>query len=424
MNFIKNITQTQLFKISSLNSVSVLSKIGIGLITSKLLAVFVGPSGMGLIGNLRNFISSAEGASTLGFQNGIVKYVSENEKNKSELDKIITTLIITFLVVAFCLSILIFIFSDYFYNKIFGNNFQYVIVLHVVAIVLPWNAISILFLSILNGLGKYKNVIYASIITNVLYVLLSSVLIFYFRTFGAFFSIILAPVMLVLVTSFYLPSEINIFKRLKFKEFDFKILKNFFSFSLMVLPPTILSPIFKLKTRNFLIDNVGLDQSGFWEAITKISNLYLLFISTIVSVYFYPQLLKATEAIEVKKIIWSFYKFILPLFVLGAVLIYFSRFIIVKILFTEEFLPVSELFFWQLIGDVFGVCGLILGFLLIAQKRTLYYIIIEVLAIFFLYFSSLYCIKMFGIQGVLIAQCLETSVYLIVLLVFFRKYLF
>ena len=140
--------------------------------------------------------------------------------------------------------------------------------------------------------------------------------------------------------------------------------------------------------------------------------------------YFYPQLLKATEAIEVKKIIWSFYKFILPLFVLGAVLIYFSRFIIVKILFTEEFLPVSELFFWQLIGDVFGVCGLILGFLLIAQKRTLYYIIIEVLAIFFLYFSSLYCIKMFGIQGVLIAQCLETSVYLIVLLVFFRKYLF
>lgn len=416
--------QTDLFKITSLNSLSVLLKLGTGLITSKLLAVFVGPSGMALIGNLRNFISSAEGVSTLGFQNGIVKYISENENNKKELEKIISTLLISFLVVAFSLSTLIFIFSDYFCYKIFGDNLRYRIVLNVVALVLPWNAISILFISILNGLGKYNKVIYSNICANILCVLLSFLLIFYFGTIGAFFSIIFAPVILVFVTSFYLPEEIKIFRRLKFYEFDFKILKNLSAFSLMVLPPTILSPIFKLKTRNFLIDNVGLDQAGFWEAITKISNLYLLFVGTIISVYFYPQLLKANGIIETRKMIRSFYKFILPVFILGTFLVYFSRFIIVKILFTAEFLPVSELFFWQLIADVFGVCGLILGFLLIAQKRTFHYIIIEVLAIFFLYFTSLFCIKTFGLQGVLIGQCLESSLYFIVLLVYFRKYLF
>ena len=424
MDFIKKITQTNLFKITSINSLSIVLKLGIGLITSKLLAVFVGPSGMALMGNLRNFISSVEGVSTLGFQNGIIKYIGENENNEKELEKIISTLFISFLVVAFCLSILIFTFSDYFCYKIFGNNFRYAFILNVVALVLPWNAISILFLSILNGLSKYKKVIYANVIANFLCMLLSVLLIFYFRTIGALFSIVFVPIILVLVTTFYLPKEIKSFRVLKLHKFDFSILKNFFSFSLMVLPPTILSPIFKLKTRNFLIENVGLDQSGFWEAITKISNLYLLFVSTIVSIYFYPQLIKASEAIEIKKIIWSFYKFILPVFVLGTLLIYFSRFIIVKILFTEEFLPVAELFFWQLIADIFGVCGLILAFLLIAQKRTLHYIIIEVLAIFFLYFSSLFCIKMFGIQGVVIGQCLEASVYLIVLLVYFRKYLF
>lgn len=424
MDFIKKITQTNLFKITSLNSLSVLLKLGTGLITSKLLAVFVGPSGMALMGNLRNFISSVEGVSTLGFQNGIVKYISENENNKKELKKIISTLLISFLVVAFFLSILIFIFSDYFCYKIFGNNLQYAIVLNVVALVLPWNAISILFLSILNGLGKYNKVIYANIIANILCVLLSFVLIFYFRTIGAFFSIVFVPLVLVFVTSFYLPEEIKSFIRIKSYEFDFKILKNFSSFSLMVLPPTILSPIFKLKTRIFLIDNVGLDQTGFWEAITKISNLYLLFVSTIVSVYFYPQLIKANTIIETKKIILSFYKFILPVFILGMFLIYFSRIIIVKILFTDEFFPVSELFFWQLTADVFGICGLILGFLLIAQKRTFHYIIIEVLAILFLYFASLFCIKIFGLQGALIAQCLEALLYLIVLMVYFRKYLF
>ncbi|KIA99665.1 hypothetical protein OA88_19085 [Flavobacterium sp. JRM] len=424
MNFVKKIIQTDLFKITSLNSLSVLLRLGTGLITSKLLAVFVGPSGMALIGNLRNFISSAEGVSTLGFQNGIVKYISENENNKKELEKIIFTLVISFLVVTSLLSTLIFLFSDYFCYKIFGNNLQYAIVLNVVALVLPWNAISILFLSILNGLGKYNKVIYANISANILCTLLSFVLIFYFRTIGGFFSIVLVPVILVFTTSIYLPKEIKTFRRLNFYEFDFKILKNFSSFSLMVLPPIILSPIFKLKTRIFLINNIGLDQAGFWEAITKISNLYLLFVGTIVSVYFYPQLIKANGIIETKKILRSFYKFILPIFILGTFLVYFSRSIIIKILFTDEFSPVSELFFLQLIGDVFGVCGLILGFLLIAQKRTFHYIIIEVLAIFFLYFASIFCIKIFGLQGALIGQCLESLLYLIVLMVYFRKYLF
>lgn len=424
MKFIKNITQTELFKISSLNSLSILFKIGTGLITSKLLAIFVGPSGMALVGNFRNFIASLEGISTLGFQNGIVKYVAENENNKKDLEKIISTVLISFLIVAFFLSSLTFLFSDYLCFKIFGNNLQYVIAIKVVAIILPWNVISLLFLSIINGLGGYNKVIVANIIANVIFVTLSIALVYYFKTLGAFFSIVIIPVILVIITSFFLPKEIRIFERLNFSDYDFKILKTFSTFSLMVLPPTILSPIFNLKIRNFLIANVGLDKSGLWEAITRISNFYLLFIGTMVSVYFYPKLIKAKEIAEIKIIIWSYYKYILPLFIVGGVVVYFSRFLIIKILFTNQFLPVSELFFLQLLSDLFKVCGMILAFFLMAQKRVFHYLFIEVLAIFFLYFASLFCIKTFGIEGVLIAQFLENFTYLLVLVLYFRKYLF
>lgn len=424
MKFIKKITQTELFKISSLNSLSVLFKIGTGLITSKLLAVFVGPSGMALVGNLRNFIASLEGISTLGFQNGIVKYIAENENNKKELEKIISTVMISFLIVAFFLSTLTFLFSDYLCFKIFGGNLQYAIVIKIVAIILPWNVISLLFLSIINGLGGYNKVIIANIIANVIFVTLSIVLVYYLKTLGAFFSIVIIPVILVIVTSFFLPKGIRIFKRLNFSDYDFKILKTFSTFSLMVLPPTILSPIFNLKIRNFLIANVGLDKSGLWEAITRISNFYLLFIGTMVSVYFYPKLIKAKGIAEIKIIIWSYYKYILPLFIVGGVVVYFSRFLIIKILFTNQFLPVSELFFLQLLSDLFKVCGMILAFFLMAQKRVFHYVFIEVLAIFFLYFASLFCINTFGLEGVLIAQFLENFTYLLVLVLYFKKYLF
>jgi PST family polysaccharide transporter len=76
LDFIKKITQTNLFKITSLNSLSIVLKLGIGLITSKVIAVFVGSSGLALVGNFRNFVGSFETISTLGFQNGIIKYVS------------------------------------------------------------------------------------------------------------------------------------------------------------------------------------------------------------------------------------------------------------------------------------------------------------------------------------------------------------
>ena len=423
MDFIKKIIQTDLFKISTLNSLSVGLKIGTSLITSKLLAIFVGPSGMGLIGNLRNFISSLEGISTLGFQGGIVKYIGESEHNKKELEKTITTVLLSFLLLASFLSLFIFIFSDYFCNKFLENNLQYSNVFRLVAIVLPWNVISILFVSILNGLGEFKKVILVNIIANILSVLLSAVLVYNFKIIGAFIATIIVPIISVFSSFFWLPKEIEIFKRFNFKDFDFRIFKNLISFSLMILPPTILSPYIYLQIRNYLIINVGLNQSGFWEGMSRISTLYLMFVGTIVSVYFYPKLIKSNTVVEVKKVIWSYYKFILPLFIFGAMLVYFLRFLIIKLIFTAEFLPVSELFFWQLIGDVFKVCGLILGFLLMSQKRVLHFIVIEVSALLFLYFASLLFIKNYGVEGVVMGQALENVVYFVVLGIYFRKYL-
>jgi O-antigen/teichoic acid export membrane protein len=424
LELFSKILGSSLFKVGSLNSISVILKIGTGLITSKFLAIFVGPSGMALVGNFRNFISSVEGVSTLAFSSGIVKYVGENEDKQKELGKIISTVLLSFLVIAFIISTLIFIFSDYLCFKIFGNDLQYAIIFKVVAIVLPWNVVSVLFISIINGLGRYNKVIFANIISNILGVLLSLLLIYEFKTLGALLSIAIVPVILFFVTSYYLPSEIQIFKRVNFHEYDFNIVKKLAAFSLMILPSTLLSPFLNLQIRNFLISTVGINQSGLWEAISRISSLYLLFVSTIVSVYFYPKLIKSNGRSETKEVIWSFYKFILPVFIVGTILVYFSRFLIVKILFTNEFLPVSELFFWQLIGDVFKVASMILGFQFLAKKIILPFIFFDILSNVLLYFLSIFFIKSIGIQGVVIAQAFDNFIYLLILVIFFRKNLF
>ncbi|WP_157505025.1 O-antigen translocase [Flavobacterium tegetincola] len=403
---------------------SVLIKMGTGLITSKMIAIFVGPSGMAYIGNFRNFITTLEGFSTLAFPSGIVKYVGENENNEKQLNQIITTILVTFLVLSSIISCVLYLYSDVLCAKIFGSNLEFQIVFKVVAAVLPFSVVSVLFVSIINGLGKYSKLIYATIISNVLALLLTVLLIYKFELLGALLSIAVSPAVLFAVTFFYVPKELQILKRINLKQYDFSIIKKLSGFSFMILPSILLSPYLTLEIRKFLIERVGLIDAGFWEAMTRVSNLYLIFISTLISLYFYPQLIKATNAIQTKKVFASFYKTIVPLFILCSIAIYIFRFWILKILYSDEFLPVSDLFVWQMVGDLFKICGMILGFQFLAKKIIIPYIVFEVLSIVFLYFLSIYCIETIGVQGVLIAQAIEHFLYFIILLCYFRKMIF
>lgn len=424
MNFYKKIGQTSLFKITSLNSFSVVLKIGIGLTTSKILAVFVGPSGMALVGNLRNFLTSLENISTLGFQNGIVKYTAENEKNKVELQKIITTVFISLSFLAVLLGFVLFFTAQYWNTRIFGNNTEYLPVFKVLALALPFYAVSIFFVALINGLGKFQKVIWINIIGNIIGLAVSLFLILQYQTIGALMAIVIAPALLFFVTFYLVQKEINFFQIIKLDLFDFKIIKNLSSYSLMALVSSVLGPFVFLAIRNHIMHDLGIDQAGYWETMTRISSYYLLFISTILTVYFLPKLSKASTNQETKSVFWEFYKFILPVFVLGLVVLYLARFFVVKLLFSKEFLPVTDLFFWQFLGDIFKVCSLILGYQFFAKKLTLAFILTELFSLFILYTASVYYIQIFQIEGVVIAYAFQNLSYLIVLAIYFRKSLF
>ncbi|MES2574141.1 MAG: O-antigen translocase [Bacteroidota bacterium] len=424
MDFIKKIIQTDLFKITSLNSLSVLLKIGIGLITSKLLAVFVGPSGMALVGNLRNFTSSLESISTLGFSNGIVKYIAEDKEDKGQLQKTISTAFISLLAVAVISSFVLYFFAVFWNEQIFGNNFEYQVVFKATALVLPWYAISIFLLSLINGLGKFKEVIWINIIGNATGLLVSIYMILHFKTLGALLSIIISPTLLFFVTFYFINKEFNFFERIRFRYFDFQVIKNLSSYSLMALVSSVLGPLVYLAIRKNVIGIVGLEQAGFWETITRISTYYMMFITTILAVYFFPKLAVAKNNQETKKVFWSFYKNILPPFTIALIVIYFARFFIIKLLFTDEFLPVTSLFIWQLIGDVLKAAAWVLGFQFFAKKMTTAFVVSEIGSLTVLYFLSNYLVSLFGIQGIVMAQALDNFIYLLALAVYFRKSLF
>jgi len=424
LNFIKKITKTHLFKITSLNSLSVVLRLFIGLITSKVIAIFIGPSGLALLGNFRNFVGTFETVSTLGFQNGIVKYVAESREKEIELKKYVSTIVISILLVSLSLSVFLFSFSDYCNQLIFGINFKYNFIFKAFAFALPWYAMSLVLVSIINGLGKFKNVIYITIIGNCIGLLVSVSFISKFQVEGALLSIIITPSLLFLISFYYINKEFSLLDFVRFHYFDFKIIKNLSSYFLMALVSGVAGSVVFIAIRKNIIANIGIQQAGYWEAICRLSSFYLVFVSSILTLYFLPKLAVAKNNKQTKKVFWSFYKTIFPIFILALIVIYFSRIIIVKLLFTNEFLPVTSLFFWQLLGDVLKVASLILGYQFFAKKMTFAFILSEFLSFGILYFLSDYLIKSIGIQGIVMAQAFDNFIYLLILAIYFRKSLF
>jgi len=404
----------------SLNSISILLKIGIGFITSKVIAVFLGPSGMALVGNFRNFISSTEAFATLGFETGLVKYVAEHKEHKEKLTQTLSTVFISVVVASLIIGSILFIGAPFFNHWIF-NGFNFAFVFKVFAFALPFYIANIFLVATINGFGSYKKVVAINIIGNFIGLLLSVLLIFNYKINGALVSIVFSPALLFFVSFFFLNKEIPILKHIHLRFYSGSKLNKLASYSLMAVVSSVIGPMVLFAVRKNIIHNIGLKEAGFWEAMNRMSSYYFLFITSILGLYFLPKLAVAKDKSETKKLFWSYYKGIMPIFLLGLLLIFMLKEYIIGLVFTKDFLPIAKLFFWQLIGDALKAASYVLGFQFYAKKLTKAFIISEICSLAVLYGSSLYFMNLFQLEGIVMAYAFTYLVYLIVLATYFRK---
>ena len=394
-------------------------KLIFGFITSKALAIFVGANGMAYVGNFRAFLNIIENFSLLGIQNAVVRYVSEYQNDKSKLKAVLTTFGLTLLVSAIVISLALIFGANYLSKQIFHHSELYSFVFYVLAILFPLYVFSTFCISVINGLKEYKKVIYIQLISSSIALLFSVFLIYFYGTIGALISLILAPVFVFFVSLFYLKNSISFSDVFSPQFLDFQIIKNASEYVLMALVSGVIGSFVILKIRTNIIEVSGLKNAGIYEGLQRISSYYLLFVSSIVTIYFYPKLAEINS--NTKSIITNYLKSIVPIFALGLIAIYFLRKLIIQVLFSSEFESMESLFLWQLIGDLFKSISLIFGTILIAKKLTKAFIVTEIVSLFILYFSSNWMLHAIGINGIVMAHAFTYFAYLIVLIIYFRK---
>ena len=82
-----------LLKTSGLTFIATVIQLFVGLVINKAISLFVGPSGLAVIGQFQNISQLAMVASQGAINKGVVKYTAEYSKNEDDLTTLLATAI-------------------------------------------------------------------------------------------------------------------------------------------------------------------------------------------------------------------------------------------------------------------------------------------------------------------------------------------
>lgn len=413
---------TPLLKASYFNAILVFVKVATAIITSKVIAIFLGPSGLALLGNLKNFIQTASSFTAEGYQNGTIRYVSEMDNNEKQKDKISATIFQLSLGFSLIIGVFLFLFASFFSRFVF-QTIDYDYIIKLIGICLPFLSINLVIIYILNGLEDYKRMVIVSSVLSIVNMLTSVILVINYGISGGLVAVILGQVLVFILNLFFLGSHRKILKNIfRFHLFSIEVLRNMNKYFLMAIYSAAIVSINLLLIRNLIIDHLNLREAGYWEAMQRISGFYIMFFTSLTSFYLLPRLSKVDSYQLFKKEIKSFYLLSIPLLIIIFFTIYFLRFILIKVFLNDDFLPTSSLFFWQLIADFISVLAIALVKQFHAKLMIKAYVFCNGLLNILYFVLSYIFIERYGLVGVVKAYALSYFIYLVFVFLFVYNY--
>lgn len=410
------------FKVTFWASISTGTSMVCGLITTKYIAVIIGPEGMAYVGQFLNATVVILLLATGACATGIVKYLSQHKDETKRLSIFSNAMIlsgacllITSLVVIFFSGIL----SKNFFNT---KSFRDVFLIYGIFMIFP--TFNTLASAVLNGLQQIRQMAIISISSSCLYVVAVIIAAKFFGLKGVLLANLISAFFTFFLYLFLLKKQGLFINKKLLSAYDPSALKLLLGYSLMSIVSGIIAPSLQLFVRTKLLHNFNANTAGLWQANMRLSDSYLNFIYTVIGMYYLPRLSELFEISQIRREIKLAFLRILPVVILITITIWVFRFYIVKIFLTGNFMDMLVLLKWQLIGDVIKIASWILGYLMVAKAMKKTFISTELIFSVTYVLLNYWFINNYGMVGTVYAFTLNYSLYLICLTILFRKYIF
>ncbi len=393
-----------------------------GLVVIKLVASFAGPQGVGKLGQFMSLMSLLAVLAGGGISAAVVKYVAEYRDDAQRLSRLLSAA----LCYAFCASVLMgcaaLLFSREIAVWLLGDS-RYESLIRVLAVAQVGIALMNYILAVINGFMDVRRLAFIQVLGSALSIVMVLWLSRWLHLYGALLGLVLSQVLWLV---FGIPAwwRSDSFRRSRLRlRFDREMTARLAVFSVMTITSAVLPPLVNIAVRDHLAARFGWEQVGYWQAVTKVSDAYLLFLTTAINIYYLPKLASTVERSSLVLELRHAYRYLLPFVIVLAASVYACRSDVTRLLFSADFASANALYGPQLLGDVVKIASFVLSYLMLAKAMTRLFVISEcVFAVSYL--ALVYGLTArFGVIGAMYAFAINYLLYLAFTVLVTRRYL-
>ncbi len=370
----------------------------ISIIRTKLIAIFIGPAGMGIAALLNSTINIISGITGLGIETSAVKHISGSYQN-DDLNSVSANVTIVkklALLTGIFGALLTIFLSEWLSQLTFGNSahtFSFVFL----SITLLFKQLSTGELVVLQGLRKMKLLAKANFYGNLFGLLFSIPLYYYYRIDAIVPTIIVASLSSVLF-SFYFSKKVGILKTNVSNNQLTTEGKSIIRLGIMLTFSGFLTLLSTYLIQIYVGKIGGLEDVGFYNAGFTLLNSYVGIIFTVMSTDYFPKLASICD--ENEKVRTSvIQQSLMSILIITPIIILFLIFVplIIKILYTPKFISIMPMVCFGILGMLFKAVSWSMGYILIAKGDSKIFIktafgfsiLSLILNVFGYYFSGL-----------------------------------
>jgi len=404
----------QIMKATSLFGGVQVFQIIVQIIKSKIIAVLLGPIGMGIVGLLTSSLGLISGLTNFGLGTSAVKYIAEANGIANETRIATITIVLRRLIwlTGALGTIITLMLSPWLSQLTFGNK-DYTLTFVWISITLLFNQLTSGEMVLLQGMRKLQYLAKANLYGSVLGLIIT-VPLYYKLGIQGIVPVIIVTSLVSFLLSRYFSRKISI-KHIRVTQVrTIAESKNMLTMGFMISLTGLITLGASYIVRIFInragsIADVGLYNAGF-----AIINTYVGLIFTAMATDYYPRLSKVAHNDDHSKLTINQQSEI-ALLILSPILIVFLVFInwVVVLLYSTKFIAVNGMIYWAALGMFFKAASWAIAFVFLAKGASKLFFWSELIANIYLLGLNLLGYYLWGLTGLGLSFLIGYLLYLV-----------
>lgn len=408
-----------IFKSSAIVGGAQIFLIIIGIIRTKVLALLLGPAGMGLVGLYSTATTLIGTVTNLGIGNSGVRVVAEaaGSGDNKKISHTVMTLRRMSLASGIIGMLCLLAFSFPLSWLTFGDK-HHVLGMALMSLTLLFTGISSGQTALLQGLRRLKELASSQILGALFGTIVSIILVYALREDGVAAYLVAVSAFSIL-TSWWYARKIRVENEsLSFREIMIES-RSLLGMGMAFMISALLTSGVAYGARVLILWQLGKESVGLYQATWALSSLYVSFVLNAMALDFFPRLTAvANDNTEVNRMVNEQTEMGLLISTPGVLATITLAPWILSIFYSSEFIAATEVIRWQIIGIALRVVSWPLGFIQLAKGKGALFVITEIVAsvlhiILLFAFMKIYGLIGVGISFALLYVCYSTGIYFV-----------